>query len=476
MNEEPKEGDFVMNKLAKLSLLAATLSLPVGAFAAPWAIVATQFKDTEACKADLVDCRDGIYTIDLGPWVPKVYGPFLQDQLDPMEESEPPKDPPTYVKNDIFDMAVRPWSNEVLVSLFGSQEVLRLDVSNPWNPKLTGRLKMEYDTGMLDDSEQPKPLIYSLFAEDISITPDGKTAIVSDGGFSPYLAFIDLKQFQLKNIQNLEYDDPLNPGETISYYAEANAIAPNNKTVLFVDYFGAKIHYGQLNASRDAVNGIQTILSCSQPDPLSPLDPGECQGMLGRPVNVTISPPSLWGATAIVNLAGVSDPSWVEGSRQDGYVNVLKISPFGQVTPGTPFFVGGLPSDKTLTDNSSAGGNQSTAFAFSDKAYVLTQRSNADNPDPGNNPYPNILAELRVFAPGQVRVINSNFAELASLGTSQLFGVDTLAASPLTRFVIASNPTISQGANKLTLVDRLFGTKKTITLREDAIPVGVQIK
>lgn len=62
-----------MNKLVKLSLLAATLSLPVGAFAAPWAIVATQFKDTAACKADLVDCRDGIYTIDLGPGVPIVY-------------------------------------------------------------------------------------------------------------------------------------------------------------------------------------------------------------------------------------------------------------------------------------------------------------------------------------------------------------------------------------------------------------------
>ena len=467
-----------MNKLAKLSLLAATLSLPVGAFAAPWAIVATQFKDTDACKADLVDCRDGIYTIDLGPWVPKVYGPFLQDQLDPLVESDPPTDPPTYSyrKNDIFDMAVRPWSNEVLVSLFYSQEVLRIDVSNPWNPKLTGRLKMEYDTGMLDDSEPPEPVIYSFFAEDISITPDGKTAIVSDGGFSPLLAFIDLKQFQLKNIQKLEYDDPLNPGKTITYDAQGSAIAPDNKTVLIVDYFGAKIHYGQLNASRDAVNGIQTILSCSLPDPLFPLDPTKCLGMLGRPVNVTISPPSWLGSTAIVNLAGVSDPSWEKGSRQDGYVNVLKISPFGQVTPGTPFFVGGLPRDKTLTDNFSAGANQSTAFAFCDKAYVLTQPSNADNPDPENNPYPNILAELQVFAPGQVKVLKSNFAELASLGTSQLFGVDTLAASPLTRFVIASNPSFSQPTNKLILVDRLFGTKKTITLREDAIPAGVQFK
>lgn len=259
------------------------------------------------------------------------------------------------------------------VSLFVSKEVLCIDVSNPWNPKLTGRLKMEYDTGMLDDSEPPEPVIYSFFAEDISITPDGKTAIVSDGGFSPYLAFIDLKEFQLKSIQKMEYDDPLNPGKTITYDAQGTAIAPDNKTVLFVDYFGSLIHYGQLNASRDAVNGIQTIFSCTQPDPLFPLNPSKCLGMLGRPVNVTISPPSLLGSTAIVNLASVSDPSWEEGSRQDGYVNVLKISPFGQVTPGTPFFVGGLPRDKTLTDDYPAGGNQSTVFAFCDKAYVLTQ-------------------------------------------------------------------------------------------------------
>lgn len=467
-----------MNNLGKLSLLAATLSLPVGAVAAPWAIAATKFTETDACEKGLADCRDGIYTIDLGPWTPRVYGPFLQNQLPLEVEVDPPTDPPTYtyINTNLLDVAVRPWSNEVLVSSFDTQEVLRIDVSNPWNPKLTGRLKMEYDTGMLDDSEPPEPVIYSFFAEDISITPDGKTAIVSDGGFTPYLGFIDLKQFQLKNIQKLEYDDPLNPGETLPYYAQANAIAPDNKTVLFVDYSGAKIHYGQLNASRDAVNGIQTILSCSQPDPLSPLDPAKCLGMLGIPVNVTISPPSWFGSTAIVNLAWVSDPSWEEGSRQDGYVNVLKISPFGQVTPGTPFFVGGLPSDKTLTDNFSAGGNQSTAFAFCDKAYVLTQPINDDNPDPENNPYPNILAELRVLAPGQVRVIKSNFAELASLGTGQLFGVDTLAASPLTRFVIASNPVYTEGINKLTLVDRIFGTKKTITLRDNAIPVGVQIK
>ncbi len=462
-----------MKKLLHYSLLAATLSLPLGAFAAPWAIVATQFEDTDACKEGLVDCRDGIYTIDLGSWTPKVYGPFLQNQLDPLEEVYPPTIPPTYdyVTNNIFDIAVRPWSNEILVSLFASQEVVRIDVSNPKAPRVTGRLKMEYVTDKLDENDEP--VIYSFFAEDISISPDGKTAIVTDGGFSPYLAFIDLQRFELRNIQYLEYDDPLKPGKKIEYYAVANVIAPDNKTVLFVDYFSSIIYHGKFNAARDALVDIQGIFSCSQPDPSDPMN---CLGLRGRPINVTISPPSLGGTTAIVNLAYVDDPSWKKGDRRDGYVNVLKISPFGQVTPGTPFFVGGLPPDKTSTDDSSAGGNQSTAFAFCDKAYVLTQPSNADNPDPDNNPYPNILAELRVSAPGQVTLLKSNFAQLASLGTSQLFGVDTLAASPLTRFILASNPTVSDASNKLTLVDRLFGTQKAITLREDAIPIGVQIK
>ena len=478
-----------MNKLANFSLLAATLSLPVGAWAAPWAIVATQFKELPECTAGLVDCRDGIYTIDLGYSTPKVYGPFLQDQIDP--ERDPPTTPPTYVKG-IFDLAVRPGGNEVLVSIFAASEVVRIDVSDPKNPQYAGRLKMEYDTGMLDEFNQP--VIYSFWAEDIAITPDGKTAIVSDGGFSPFLGFIDLNQWKLKNIQKLVCDDPLldcddpyNPGEKIQYYAQANAIAPDNQTVLFVDYFGGMIHHGKLNPTQDGIVDIQSIPSCSQPDPS---DPQNCLGMLGRPVNITLSPPSPMGTTAIVNLAAVEDPSWGPGVRRDGYVNVLKISPSGQVTPGTPFFIGGLPRDKAPLDASSAGGNQSTAFGLRNRAYVLTQPiptiptgSQLRLTAPGgsitlpvaSDPR-NILAELRVIAPGQVTLVNSNFAALASEGTSQLFGVDSLASSPLAPFILASNPTVSGGTNKLTLVNPMVGTKKTIALREDAIPVGIDIK
>lgn len=466
-----------MKKLTKFSLLAAALSVPVGAQAAPWAIVATSFP---SCLATQVECGNGIYTIDLGYSTPKVYGPFLRDQLDP--EVDPPTVPPTYDHaGGIFDLAVRPGGNEVLVSLFGAMQVLRIDVSNPMDPKLTGRLKMEFDTGMIDEFDQP--VIYSFFAEDISISPDGKTAIVSDGGFSPYLGFIDLEQFELKNIQYLEGDDPLNPGKKIEYYAEASAIAPDNQTVLFVDYFGAMIYHGKLNTNQDALVDIQGIPPCSQPDPS---DPQNCLGMEGRPVNITISPPSRLGATAIVNLASVSEPSWGPGDRQDGYINVLKISPTGQVTPGTPFFIGGLPRDKQPLDNYGAGGNQSTAFGLRGKAYVITQpiptATGTQLSLGGSLTVPlasdprNILAELRVTAPGQVTLVNANFAALASEGTSQLFGVDTLASSPSTPFILASNPTLSGATNKLTLVNPLVGTKKTIALDDDAIPVGIGIK
>ncbi|NCC23236.1 MAG: hypothetical protein EOM26_12385 [Alphaproteobacteria bacterium] len=266
-----------MKKLVKFLLVTTTLSLPLGAVAAPWAIVATQFNNTTECEEGLVDCRDGIYTIDLGYLQPKVYGPFLQDQID--QENDPPTVPPSYSTRQVLDIAVRPWSKEVLVSLFYTKEILRIDVGNPTSPKLTGRLKLEYETGLVDESEQP--VIYSLFAEDISISPDGKTAVISDGGFSPYLAFIDLKRFKLTNIQKLEYDNLFIPGEKIEYYAQANAIAPDNKTVLFVDYFGSAIYYGKLNQSRDALVGITRISSCSQPD-LS--DPGNCLGLRGYSV------------------------------------------------------------------------------------------------------------------------------------------------------------------------------------------------
>jgi hypothetical protein len=470
-----------MNTKSTISpLIAAICALAILGFssasqAGPWAIVASQFADTQNCKDKLVDCRDGIYTIDLlGYPTPRVYGPFLQDQLDPVIVQDPQPPVPNYAKQDIYDIAVLPGGKQALVSLFGSQEVLRIDVSNPKKPILTGRIKMEYDTGTLDKNSQP--VIYSFFAEDISISPDGRVAIVSDGGFSPYLGFIDLRTFTLKSIQKLEVEDSANPGTMVDVGANAISIAPDNQTVLFADYYRGKVHYGRLRNSRDSVVDINSIFLCNQIDPL---DASQCLGLFGRPVNITIDPQySLFGMTAIVNIASVSLPSG-DPNTPGGFISVLKILSPGVVVPGSPFFVSGLPVDTTL-DEFSPGGNQSTAFGTLNRAYIHTQPSPQPGDDP-DHPRPNLLAQVKVIKPGQVKVMNSNFAELKSTATSQLFGVDTLAACPLTGFVLASNPSTSiinptLGRNKLTLVNEWTRSKQIIELRSDAIPVGVAIK
>jgi hypothetical protein len=72
-------------------------------------------------------------------------------------------------------------------------------------------------------------------------------------------------------------------------------------------------------------------------------------------------------------------------------------------------------------------------------------------------------------------VVDSNVAELASVGKSQLFGVDTLATYS-TRFVLASNPTLSGGVSDLTLYDAGNKTKALIALPNGAIPVGIAFR
>lgn len=94
------------------------------------------------------------------------------------------------------------------------------------------------------------PIIYSFFAEDIAVASDGSFAIVTDGGFSPYLGFIDLATFKIKKIQETVSPNPRFPDDRSTdrtYSAQSVAITPDGKTVLFVDYFFGAVNWGRVN-------------------------------------------------------------------------------------------------------------------------------------------------------------------------------------------------------------------------------------
>lgn len=452
-----------MKKIVGALLMAATLALPTLVAAEPWAVVASQFNPP---AASTLDDREGLFTVDLGVLPPKVYGPFLQGVLTER------------AGGGVFDVAMLPNGREALVSNFGEMKVFRIDISNPTNPRITGALRTKWDTGMTDP-DTGDPIVYSFFAEDIAVSRDGSFAIVTDGGFSPYLAFIDLATFKVKKIQKTVFPNPRFPDDRSkdrTYGAQSVAITPDGKTVLFVDYFSGTVNWGLVNAAKDGLTSVHSILLCSK---LDAADPKQCDGTSARPVNVTIAPD---GETALVANASADRPD-SGGSRvpASGVVAVLKIDrATGAVSKGTPFFLGGLPARDALTPDPtySIGGNQSIAIARNGQAFVITQPiGEVDDPgsdDPADKTgRRNVLAQLWITGPGTAAVHEGKCKTLASRGTSQLFGVDNLAFDGGGRWVLASNPTLSGGTSILTALDVLTWQAYYIKLPNAAVPVGV---
>jgi len=161
-----------MNKklLQIVTVVALALFAAAPLCARPWGIVATQpdtVNDPDNINAE------SIHTIDFGQSPPAVYGPFLERQI------TAPDGP------GVFDIVMLPGNKKALISTFGNSQVHLVDLKDPTLPVLLGSLDIPF------------------FAEDIDITKDGKTALVTDGGFSPVVAFIDLKTFTLTNVINL---------------------------------------------------------------------------------------------------------------------------------------------------------------------------------------------------------------------------------------------------------------------------------
>jgi hypothetical protein len=320
-----------------------------------------------------------------------------------------------------------------------------------------------------------------MFAEDIAVAPNGSFAIVSDGGFSPYLAFINLRTFKLSKIQKTAIPNPNAPNDPTKdriLYAQAVAITPDSKTVLFADYGNRQIHSGRVNATMDGLTKFRSLFLCTNVDPA---DPKSCLGTSAWPVNVSIASD---GQTAVVATA--SARRLRSGGTEvpvDGVVAALRINPLsGQVTKGKPFFVSGLPRRDAITPPLPAGpgGNQSVVIAPGGQTYVLTQPTGlVDDPD-SDDPLDlvnrrNILARLKIVSPGKVVLNNSKYKSLWSRGTSQLFGVDNLALSSDGQWLVTSNPSTGVATNVLTVVNTGSGQKHEVRLPYEAIPLGVAI-
>ncbi|MBU1901947.1 VCBS repeat-containing protein, partial [Patescibacteria group bacterium] len=315
--------------------------------AAPWAVVTD-------------NTLGRIATLDFGTTTPTVYGPFLQGQLGNTNSG------------NLLDVAITPDGRYALLSNYGGKTVHRVDISNPTNPIVTGCVTN------------------SFYAEDIAIAPNGQFALVTDGYDATNMAIIDLSSFST----SITYS-------VTSGHAQAVAIAPDNQTVILVDYSGHKVIFGIIGPTGLVSESVLSV--------------GE-----NLPVNVAIATD---GKTVLV------------ANYVTNEVNVFQILSPGNVVTGD------TPSVLLMPDRSSQ------SFAFSpagDRAYVL-QNWHAPNT--------NMLSWLQINGPGNVTLGGAGVATLLSGASNSFLGVDTLGVSPDGAWVLAGNPGTLGKTNVLSLVN-----------------------
>ncbi len=299
----------------------------------------------------------------------------------------------------LFDMVITPDGKTAIVSNFGDSRIFCIDISGGFNTRPVLKCSIRLP----------------FFAEDIAITKDGKYAVVTDGGFSNRAAVIGFYNghcYLLKS-NNLGANKYANAVDiiwcdNIQQYC-----------VVFADYFQGKVHAYTMQDDGEGTlvfNKSVHILPC-------------------RPVNVAISPDA---KTVIAVDAG--GPFCVALSFDNQCV--MYKSKIVQM----PFRSG-----------------QSCVFnKAGDKAYYLS------NSRLGGTQ----VVVLNVNGPGDVSVSGTNIKVTPTRGTSQLFGVDTIALDPSEQSLYVTNPTLSGGKGRVSVLD-LNVNAQVDYLDAKGIPVGI---
>src|SRR5512141_317919 len=131
----------------------------------------------------------------------------------------------------LFDVVITPDRSTALISNFGDSTVYFVDIRNPAAPAVLGSLTLTF------------------FAEDIALTPNGKYALVTDGGFSPRIAVLDVANRTLVEEYVSPDIDPDPLVEAYDTYFCSVAVGADGQTVLAADYFDATLHVLTIDAA-----------------------------------------------------------------------------------------------------------------------------------------------------------------------------------------------------------------------------------
>jgi len=306
----------------------------------------------------------------------------------------------------LFDVVITPDGKTTIVSNFGDSTIYFINTTNPAAPVVLGSAVIPF------------------FAEDMAITPDGKYVLVTDGGFSARIAVVDIATRTL--VENFNTND---------HQGQAIAITPDGQTVLIADYWNLYVHVYTINAAGHLT--YKSSIDVSNPV-WDPVDESYVKTL--RPVNITISPD---GKTAIV--ASVPGDKDVAGTiRADMTYPVLSITGPGMVAL----------SDMVVS-TSTLRGSQTVVFnRAGSKAYVMCTVPLPDPipVDPHDPSLRNMVAVLNISSSGVV-TDSGTLIPVEIYGTSQLFGVDTMAVDNPGKNLYVSNPTLSGARNYVQVID-----------------------
>ena len=381
--------------------------------------------------------------------------------LDGQMEGLPTEETPSPKGGGLFDAVITPDGKTAVVSNFGMQIVYFLDISNPDSPTVLGSVPITYDTGKVD--EGGKPIVYSFYAEDIALTPDGRYLLVTDGGFTPYMALINVRTRTLKTIWKLEAPGVDEEGEptVIDYNACSCSVAGDGRTVLLTDYFEGKIHVFLMNPDAGTLEyrqSFDTYSTLKEPVDVRLVNAATAKGresLYGkkpvevgiRPVNLAISPD---GRTAVA-VGTAMDP----GSSIEDYTSSCSPWVYRVNAPGRVVFKGKVDLPKV------ARGAQSGAFSRDGSKFYLGVNEYRDPSalydEEGKKIIkivPNyVIYVFRVTPEGNLVDTGARVELATARGTSQLFGVETMEVDPENRYLFVSNPTVSGGARMVSVVD-----------------------
>lgn len=290
----------------------------------------------------------------------------------------------------LLDVVITPDGKTAIVSNFGDSRVFFIDISGGFEEAPT--LSGKVGIGF--------------FAEDMVLSPNGQYLLVTDGSFASTLAVVDVPNRKLIKIYNLGMR-----------MAQAIAITPDGANVLLADYWGGFIHRYTFSADG--------VLTHAQSRNVLP----------AWPANITISPD---GKTAIA----------VDGFRSSTPVFALSAS-------GEMAFKGFVPvGDK---------GGQSCVFSSDgSKAYYLTNSA----------VYGCRLNVFNITGPGEVVSSGVNIPVRPRRGAGHLFGVDTMAIDPSGNYLYITNPTTFWAVAGISVVD-LAANSQVNFIHANGIPTGI---